>query len=220
MERSGTGGADVSAQMSKRQRVVATDRSQTGVGISFWYQSAGVSVCKRNSGQRATGGRSSGQQVVEAELRANQEGDGDQEGNSRRGRRQKTERTQISWKGDGSPENEASRGRETDRRGREISSSEVGQQGGVARHCSRAASQGQAMPGGASQDRPPRRRSTSQGSVARRCSRATSQGQAAQGKVAQAFAGDTTSQGSSLLSNLALIPCQKVGDERKKTIER
>ena len=71
------------------------------------------------------------------------------------------------------------------------------------------------MPGGASQDRPPRRRSTSQGGVARRCSRATSQGQAAQG-----FAGDTTSQGSSLLSNLALIPCQKVGEERKKTIER
>ena len=31
MERSGTGGADVSAQMSKRQSVVATDRPQTGV---------------------------------------------------------------------------------------------------------------------------------------------------------------------------------------------
>ena len=76
------------------------------------------------------------------------------------------------------------------------------------------------MPGGASQDRPPRRRSTSQGGVARRCSRATSQGQAAQGKAAQGFTGDTTSQGSSLLSNLALIPCQKVGEERKKTIER
>ena len=58
------------------------------------------------------------------------------------GRRQKAERRRISWKGDGSPENEASRGRETDRRGREISASEVGQQGGVARRCSRAASHG------------------------------------------------------------------------------
>ena len=104
-----------------------------------------------------------------------------------------------------------SRGRETDRQGRQISASEVGQQGGVARRCSRAASQGQAMPGGASQDRSPRRRSASQGGVARRCSRATSQGQAAQGRA---------SQGSSLLSNLALIPCQKGGEERKKTIKR
>ena len=67
------------------------------------------------------------------------------------------------------------------------------------------------MPGGASQDRPPRRRSASQGGVARRCSRAASHGQAAQGRA---------SQGSSLLSRIALIPCQKGGEERKKTIER
>ena len=40
--------------------------------------------------------------------------------------------------------------------------------------------------------------SASQGGVARRCSRATSQGQAAQGRA---------SQGSSLLSRIALIPC-------------
>ena len=37
MERSGTGGADVSAQMSKRQRGVATDRqaSASASGISL-----------------------------------------------------------------------------------------------------------------------------------------------------------------------------------------
>ena len=96
-------------------------------------------------------------------------------------------------------EGRSSRGRRIVRAGRS-SASEVGQQGGVARRCSRAASQSQAMPGGESQDRSPRRRSASQGGGARRCSRATSQGQAAQGRA---------SQGSSLLSNLALIPCQK-----------
>ena len=118
MERSGTGGADVSAQMSKRQRVVATDRSQTGVGVSFWYQSAGVSVCRRNSGQRATGGRSSGQQVVEAELRANQEGDGDQNAVEATGRRFRTQIKKATVVGvDGRRRNaHRSRGRETDRR--------------------------------------------------------------------------------------------------------
>ena len=54
MERSGTGGADVSAHMRKRQRVVATDRPQTGVGVSVWYQSAGVSVCRQNSRRSAS----------------------------------------------------------------------------------------------------------------------------------------------------------------------
>ena len=55
MERSGTGGATLSAQISKRQRVVATDRPQAGVDVSVWYQSAGVSVCRQNS--RAEGDR-------------------------------------------------------------------------------------------------------------------------------------------------------------------
>ena len=109
-------------QMSKRQRVVATDRSQTGVGVSFWYQSAGVSVCRRNSGQRATGGRSSGQQVVEAELRANQEGDGDQNADQNAvgatGRRFRTQIKKATVVGvDGRRRNaHRSRGRETDRR--------------------------------------------------------------------------------------------------------
>ena len=65
----------------------------------------------------------------------------------------KTEgRFQNQRSADRSPtEDEASRERETDRRSRKISASEVGQQGGVARHCSKAASQGQTMPGRASQ---------------------------------------------------------------------
>ena len=91
-------------------------------------------------------------------------------------------------------EDEASRERETDRRSRKISASEVGQQGGVARRCSKAASQGQTMPGRASQEKKSlRRRSASRSDVAagRRKGQATSQGQATQGRA---------SQGSSLLS--------------------
>ena len=60
---------------------------------------------RRNSGQKATGGRSSGQHVVEAELRANQEGDGCVF--ERRSER----------RADGRRRNaDGSRGRETDRR--------------------------------------------------------------------------------------------------------
>ena len=78
-----------------------TGRPQTGVGGSVWYQSAGVSVCRQNSRRRRQR-----LQVVEAELKANPEGDDEgelkaelkAEGGTQRGTQTQTEhrRTQTS----------------------------------------------------------------------------------------------------------------------------